>query len=83
MWAKNDLVVPLKRHAYGHPLAGLLWEHKLDEVCFQEGLRDEFGAVCFLIQIKDRSESGWLSQTHCAMWETVKQAEEGVESDGC
>ena len=32
-WANiEDLVVPLKRHLCGHPLAGLLWERLFDKV---------------------------------------------------
>ena len=28
----EDLVVPLERNLYGHPLAGLLWERQIEEI---------------------------------------------------
>ena len=33
----DDPMVPLERNINGHPLAGLLWEGRLDEVLLQEG----------------------------------------------
>ena len=34
----NDPVVHLEKNVFGHPLAGLLWERKLEEVLFKNGL---------------------------------------------
>ena len=33
----HDPVVPLERNLYDHPLAGLLWERKIEEVLFEHG----------------------------------------------
>ena len=33
----DDTIVPLERNRYGHPLAGLLVERRLEEVLLQEG----------------------------------------------
>ena len=41
-WPKSwssmeDPVVPLERHLYGHPLAGLLWERQFEKVMLEHG----------------------------------------------
>ena len=41
-WPKSwssmeDLVVPLERNLYGHPLAGLLWERQFEKVLLEHG----------------------------------------------
>ena len=41
-WPKSwssmeDLVVPLERHLYGHPQAGLLWERQFEKVPLEHG----------------------------------------------
>ena len=33
----EDPVVPLERHLYGHPLAGLLWERQFEKILLQHG----------------------------------------------
>ena len=38
LWSSmEDLVVPLERHLYGHPLAGLLWERQLEKLLLEHG----------------------------------------------
>ena len=33
----EDLVIPLERNLYGHPLAGLLWKRQFEEVLLELG----------------------------------------------
>ena len=47
-WTKSlsnieDLVVPLERNLYGHPLAGLLWEGQFEEVLLEFWMGENSG----------------------------------------
>ena len=44
----EDLVVPLERNLYGHPLAGLLWERQFEQALSELGWGEKFrtGNVC-------------------------------------
>ena len=56
-WPKSwsdieDTVVPLERHLYGHPLAGLLWERQFVEVLMELGLEKVPNWECLFIHRK-------------------------------
>ena len=44
----KDPVVPLECNLYGHPLAGLLRERKMEEILFSEGWERVRGWECFI-----------------------------------
>ena len=47
-------MVPFERHSYGHPLAGLLWERKIEEVLFEKGWEEVPTWVCLHVHTKIR-----------------------------
>ena len=47
-------MVPLERHLYGHPLAGLLWERQFEEVLLELGWEEEANWGIFLCSSKTR-----------------------------
>ena len=52
----EDPVVPLERHLYGHPLAGLLWERQFEKVLLKHGWEKfQIGNVSLFIVKKDYS----------------------------
>ena len=50
----KDPVVPLECNLYGHPLAGLLWERKMEEILFSEGWERVKGWECLYLHRKER-----------------------------
>ena len=38
----EDLVVPLERNLYGHPLAGLSWERQVEKILLKYGWEKGF-----------------------------------------
>ena len=48
----DDPVVLLERNLHGHPLAGLLWERKVEEVLFQNGWEEVTTCECLHVHTK-------------------------------
>ena len=48
----EDLVVPLERNLYGHPLAGWLWERPFEEVLLELGLEKVPDWDCLFVHRK-------------------------------
>ena len=47
----RDPVVPLERHLYGHPPAGLLWGRQFEEVPMDlDGKKYQIGNACLFIE---------------------------------
>ena len=59
----DDAMVPLERNLRGHPLAGLLWERRLQEVLFQEGWKKDPAGNVSIIADK-------LNSFYQCMWTT-------------
>ena len=57
-WANiEDLMVPIERKLYGHPVAGLLWERQSEEVFLKHGWEKyQVGTVCLFIEYKGCSD---------------------------
>ena len=75
-WPKSwssmeDLVVPLERNLYGHPLARLLWERQSEKVKLKH-CREKFqiGKVCLPTQTgkQDRKHRTDLENSHERRW---------------
>ena len=53
-WPKSwssleDPVVPLERHLYGHPLAGLLWERQFEKILLKYGREKVSNWECLFV----------------------------------
>ena len=53
-WPKSwssieDLVVPLERNLYGHPLAGLLWERQFEKILLKYGWENFSNSDCLFV----------------------------------
>ena len=53
-WPKSwssmeDPVVPLERNLYGHPLAGLFWERRLEKILLKYGWKKVSNWECFFV----------------------------------
>ena len=86
-WPKSwssmeDLVAPLERNLYGHPLAGLLWERQLEKVLLKHGWEKIPNWEClfvhrekglFLSVYVDDIKIGWKETKSCSDVETTQQ----------
>ena len=45
----EDPVVPLERHLYGHPLAGLSWERQFEKILLKYGWENVSNWECFFV----------------------------------
>ena len=65
----EDLVVPLERNLYGHPLAGLLWERQFEKALMELGWKEVPNWECLFVH---RQQGHFLS-----VWLTSKWLEGG------
>ena len=68
-WPKSwssieDLVFPLERNLYGHPLAGLLWERQFENILLQQGWEEGFQLGML---VRTPSKKGY---SYLCMWMT-------------